>query len=649
MGSRKEVTHESAITRQTLDDPQLQAALQVLSHLLNSATGPHGRIQSIQNSVNGPFIITTSSNRLLSTMSFSRPCLRLIVAAVQGHLQNHHDGGLLAGSLCLHLVSKALDEQGTVGRKYVREVYEWMLSYVDEYINSGHCPVRITVDTADVKVMLAYVRSIINTKPVCGLLPVALKHLSHIILKAFVNAVPDTHSLKFLSDRVYTLTFNKSDILNSQVVEGLLLEWPEKFPFLGEQELNCLFEHPGQLKVAVVSVSMSGDVEEMFKNVQEAEQHVIQSADKLVMTTMLNFCDWLLTRKVGLLLCQKVIHPTVKSHLRLKGILFIERLGVQPMSYIQDLCGAHPISSIMVYPDDSVFGYLSSVSHRVIHSKSFLHIQKWDRPVCTLMLCCALEQQLAELTSVVQSALAALCSVIHHPFLLCGGGCWQVHTAQFIRQKVLMQQDKLCIDLHITKAQLNASVNIFTSSLESVARSLISPGFHPWLDARHWHLWQIPQGVDPASENTRLWCACGLLSDADMDRNSMQLLAGRQKWSLCEMVVSDAGGKKRDCLERTVDGSNLVNVDYGWRISNGGDSVQVLEDQSEKEDLILKRLLLVQERGRALRPGILDIGKDVNHDLLVIDGFECVLSAVHTSVMTAVSVLSISQYILDVN
>lgn len=281
--------------------------------------------------------MTTSASRLLSAMSFSQPCLRLIVSAVQGHLRNHYDGGLLVGSLCLHLILNAVDLEN-VSKKCVREVYEVLFNLVDEYLNSDDCPVSVNVDTSNVKVMLAYVQSILAAKPVCGLRPASAQHLSQLALKAFLNSVPDTPK-SFFSDRVFTLQFDKTDITSSEILEGLLLEWPEKSTLLGAQELHTIRVSSQEVRVALVIVSMSGDAEEFMTNKAEAQEQVIQSAADLMMKRMLAFCDWLHDHQVGLLLCQKVIHPKVKSHLRQKGVLFVERLGLQPMGYIQDLTG----------------------------------------------------------------------------------------------------------------------------------------------------------------------------------------------------------------------------------------------------------------------------------------------------------------------
>jgi McKusick-Kaufman syndrome protein len=107
----------------------------------------------------------------------------------------------------------------------------------------------------------------------------------------------------------------------------------------GEQDLKLRFEHPDRLKVAVVCVSMSGDTDDALSNIREAEGCTIKSAGELVLSHMFQFCDWLLASQVGLLLCQKVIHPKVKAYLRKQGILFVERLGLPPMSYVQDLTG----------------------------------------------------------------------------------------------------------------------------------------------------------------------------------------------------------------------------------------------------------------------------------------------------------------------
>lgn len=157
----------------------------------------------------------------------------------------------------------------------------------------------------------------------------------------------------------------------------------------------------------------------------------------------------------------------------------------------------------------------------------------------------------------------------------------------------MQREDQLCSQLHITKAQLLTSASAFASSLDASAHSLLSPSFHPWVDANHWHMWHAPQGVDVTMEATSFSCACGMFTDFDIDTNRVQSLLGTErKWL--------------------------------W---NG----------------------ICERRGEEIPKGRLMVRDSVNPDWLVLDTMECVVSAVRTAVMTATTVLSITQYIHDVN
>lgn len=298
-------------------------------------------------------MLTSCSTRLLQSVSFSRPCLCLIVHSIQEHLNNHYDGGLLTGTLCLHLIKNALDIPN-VERKYVRKAYEILVNCVNDYIASDACPVRVNVDTSNVSVMLAFIRGIVSTKPVCDLRGVSLQHFCMVILRAFLNSVPDVPKT-FSSDRIFVLHFLKSDIMLTEVLEGLLIEFSELSALHGEQKLNPVFATTtvgNVIKTAVVSISMSGDAEETLNARYEGSMELIQSAADHIVSKMIAFVDSLVERNVGLLLCQKVIHPKVKSYLRQRGIIFVDRIGLQLMPYVLDLTGiglcamAHNVISV---------------------------------------------------------------------------------------------------------------------------------------------------------------------------------------------------------------------------------------------------------------------------------------------------------------
>lgn len=57
-------------------------------------------------------------------------------------------------------------------------------------------------------------------------------------------------------------------------------------------------------------------------------------------------------------------------------------------------------------------------------------------PVYTLILRGATEHVMAELLACVKNAVTVLTNLAHSPFAVPGGGCWELHLAHYIRQKV---------------------------------------------------------------------------------------------------------------------------------------------------------------------------------------------------------------------
>lgn len=336
MGSREEAVYQ----HQTHDDPELRSALKGLCQIFSSCLGPHGRVKVVQNSVGGPCTMTATSGRLLSSMTITHPCLRLVVSAIQEHLKEYHDGGLTAGSLCLHLIIKGLTVDN-VNITNIREVYGVLLNFIDKYLLSDACHICINVDTSDITLMLAYIGGIIGIKYLCDLRSPSLRHVSQVVLRAFLNSVPEV-PLTFASDRVFILQFDKADVIDSEVMEGLLLEITEIDSLSADQTIKVISlqeDSSSFIRVAVFNVSMPDGVEERLNIKFEAFKEMMDSTTEYMISKLQSLCDWLLDMNVGLLLCQKVIHPRVKHYLRGKGILFIDRLGLQPMAYILDLSG----------------------------------------------------------------------------------------------------------------------------------------------------------------------------------------------------------------------------------------------------------------------------------------------------------------------
>ena len=236
----------------------------------------------------------------------------------------------------------------------LRELFNWCVDQVISHLLQPDCPVTLTVDLDHLPVLVAYIRSVITSKNLLNLSLADCDVLSHNVLKAFLETIPDMDRVySCVSDKIYLLTVENAPFSDSFVDEGLLLLYPGCSIIDGPQKLAIkthkvneetarkfnISEFSEITKVALLTCSMSGDVEEIVDAHFEVTKKQSDEVEALVVTNIVELCDKLCNLGVGILLCQKVIHPKIKAFLRSKGICFIDRLGLQVVAYVQDLTG----------------------------------------------------------------------------------------------------------------------------------------------------------------------------------------------------------------------------------------------------------------------------------------------------------------------
>ena len=339
MTLRKDDFVECRVTKQVLQDLDLQQALKALCGLMEQAMGPQGTVIPITNSIGGPVTFTTSCSRLLQAMSCTRPVIKLVVAAVESHLHRFGDGGLLTGVLCLRLILNALNMDQSIGMQSVIKVYKLMLSFAEDIFKGSNSPV-VPMDMSRLSFLLTCIRCILTSKPACMLRPEKAEFLSQLVLKAFLMSLPDSTIRSYKSDRLVIVGIDGRDVFASSVFDGILLTWPEHSFLYTESDDVQYFESSTCVRVALVSVSMSGDVDdELLSCETEASPFDVSSVSDAIMKDLLGFCDQLHKDNVKLLFCQKVIHPYIKTYIHSLGIIFMDRLGLSSLRYVEDLAG----------------------------------------------------------------------------------------------------------------------------------------------------------------------------------------------------------------------------------------------------------------------------------------------------------------------
>ncbi|XP_060070554.1 molecular chaperone MKKS-like [Ylistrum balloti] len=500
---------ESPINCLTLENDCILKALILMEQITSSSRGPGGKIKIVQNSLGGHLTLTSTSTRLLNAMSFTNPMVKLITSSAQGHLKKFNDAGHLMMSVSLNLILQSL-KLGT-SRRILTDLYEIFLGMCADYIQcKTSSPIKIDVMFSDLKQMSSIVKSILISKPLCQFAVRNLKLCSDLLLETFLMSLPNCETVTRVSDSVNVVALQGQPIEKSNVLQGLLLQCPEIVSHSNQiLNVNTVENEDSTFHclVALVTASMSGDSEEVGS--MQYESDISVDTDYCILGILEDFCDKLTAANVGLLLCQRVVHPRLKYRLQQQSIVVVERLGVTMTPYIQDVSGAVPIRSFHNL-DTEVLGKVASVEHQIFLGKSYMLLSPLqDKCVVSLVLYSQEEEQLSELKMLCSTCLLSLRQLVQSPHALLGAGCWQTHLAAMLNRKVKANQVDIIRRTGCTVKCLTQACKVFTNTLQKIAAMGTGHDRQDHMsDLEHGHLWRLPKGSRPDPDAV-LRCSCG--------------------------------------------------------------------------------------------------------------------------------------------
>lgn len=328
MTSRKSIKEESEIHQSELSDSF--KGLKLLKNIAITSRGPHGKVKVIQNSAGGHVNLTSSSGRLLPALSISRPLLKLLTTSAEGQIQTFGDGGLFLMACCLNIVE--LSENSLTGNRILIEIYEELMELALGELKSDDFLGKIHLSLSNTVQILSLVKTILSSKPLCKLLEDSVNLLASMIVECFLSSVKDDNKN---TNSVLILTAEGKSVNQSRHVPGILMLYPE-ISSSCERKLHLITKDK-KIVVALVTTSMSGDSEEVMQG--RYQQNIEVDAEQTVIKCMKSFCHCIKDCGVGIVMCQKVVHPIIKSQLRQSGIFVVERMGAKLTSFVQDLTG----------------------------------------------------------------------------------------------------------------------------------------------------------------------------------------------------------------------------------------------------------------------------------------------------------------------
>ncbi|XP_059887214.1 molecular chaperone MKKS [Delphinus delphis] len=551
--TRLEAKKPSFCRSEPLTSERVKATLSVLKGIVTSCYGPAGRLKQLHNGLGGSVRTTSQSAALLANLPVTHPILKILTTSVQNHVSCFSDGGLFTAILCCNLVENV--QRIGLTPTTVIKLNKQLLSLCISYLKSEACGCRIPVNFSSTQILLCLVRSILTSKPACMLTTKEVDHISTLILRAFLLIIPENAQDHIILGKSIIVPLKHQRVIDSTVLPGILIE-------ISEVQLMKILpiKKSDSFKVALFCVSLSGDLSDTGEGSVVVSYGV--SLENAVLDQLLNLGRQLVSDHVDLVLCQKVIHPSLKQFLRTHHVIAVDRVGVAVMEPLSKVTGTRPIGSLDSISPSS-YGSVKDLCTAKFGFKHFFHLIPNEVTVCSLLLCNRNDTAWDELKLTCQTALHALQLTIKEPCVLLGGGCTETHLAAYIRHKTRSEPEGILRDDGCTQTELQLIAEAFCSALESLAGSLEHDGGEILTDGKYGHFWSV-QADSPSVVN---WpdllsrCGCGLYSSQEelswSFLRSARLPFVPQTCLPCEATDS-AGNLTLDCFTAKLSGLQVA-------------------------------------------------------------------------------------------
>ncbi|XP_031227901.1 McKusick-Kaufman/Bardet-Biedl syndromes putative chaperonin [Mastomys coucha] len=551
--SRLEAKKPSLCKTEPLSSEKVRSTLSVLKGIIASCYGPSGRLKQLHNGLGGCVCTTSQSSALLRNLSVTHPVLKVLTSSVQNHVSCFSDCGLFTAIMCCNLIENT-QRTGLTPTTTIK-LNKYFLSLCTSYLKSEACSCRIPVDFRSTQTLLSLVHSILTSKPACMLTRKETDHIGALILKAFLLTIPESTEERMVLGKSIIVPLKGQGVTDSTVLPGLLIE-------ASEVQLRRLLstQKSSALRVALFCASLSGD----FSNSGEGTVlvHYQVSLENAVLEQLLNLGRQLVTDHVDLVLCQKVIHPSLKQFLSEHHIIAIDRVGLTLMEPLSKVTGATPIGSLNPIVS-TTYGSVKDVCSARFGSKHFFHLLPNEATVCSLLLCSRNDTAWEEMKLTCQTAMHVLQLTIKEPWVLLGGGCTETHLAAYVRHKVHNKAEAIVRDDGCSQAELHIAAEAFCSALESIAGSLEHDGGEILIDMKYGHFWSCQADSASVSNwpDTLSRCGCGLYNN--QEELSWSILRGTYhpfapQPCLLQAAVGSARNLTVDCFTAKMSGLQVA-------------------------------------------------------------------------------------------
>ena len=349
--------------------------------LLNMATesfGPCGSFKLIHDnpsSNKGIAIATSSSTRILQAYVASKtddPFIQTFFQMLRPHIEQYAEAGLYAWILTISLLQARWTSLSAIPASTLARVTEIGLHKCLSFLSDPACPVRIPLSFSSLTDLSQHILSILFSKKSCRLLDNDAAHLVTTFIDAFLLSLPDTRNIRILC-------VEGLPIDSSKVLHGVLIRSSELHESFQEDLWTNKDEDDGTHSLRVMLVGMSLSMHPNMGALQctMGVDYLASPESRSSLLMLLNtLVQQIVTRGVELLICQRVVHPTLRELLTDYNIQVIDRVSNIHMGDVICISGGMLLDTydIAAFTDDTVFGKLACPVICSVDGRYFLHL-----------------------------------------------------------------------------------------------------------------------------------------------------------------------------------------------------------------------------------------------------------------------------------
>jgi chaperonin GroEL (HSP60 family) len=492
-----------------MNDSDTHSLIQCIANIATATMGPHGQHVMLR-SMDSVSVTSSSRHYIEQTcVQYSHPHSHsAVVKILLQVLSTHHKTQGDAGWLCVYLAMSLLrsfKQQELPPSSFIAGI-NLACDLAVEELHSPTTPLAMSLDWGEPEQVLCVLKSMFHPhKSSTHLSEEQSSNLAATLLSAFIGSLSDGSSGSLSPHIVFhssSLTLALPDQSCCQHLEGTLLmdiPLPHAFPEGGARNiLVAVFEQSLEIPAQLANITIETNNKSAPANVVDGSRKAMTSVKELEYAYMEEMCDVLVRANVGLVCCQRRVHPHLQRLLSLKGIVCVPRLSIRYVNAVLRLSGAKQLGAFPQLQtlrklagtgQESLslasLGFFHHINIRNVGSKQLIAIQQsqlYDQEqsqdgdvleevvdedvvlrqllkdkggalaqqlverrlkYSTVLLVGFTENHCREIETMCGGALKVLTQLVNgnSATVLPGGGCWQAYVSHAVRRSLVLRND----------------------------------------------------------------------------------------------------------------------------------------------------------------------------------------------------------------